>query len=182
MTQCWVGRIWSKSPCLAQGAAMRLLAESYTSRDQVSLIPFYGDKAEVRKTSARFLTLPSIRVLIDTACKHHQHASYVSASLLSMLTHTQQHGTPKPDDTFCDAAVAVTTHLPYTCCRCCCRPASPSAWRGDGWTRCPAAAGRPWRTALPQPSGSACRPSHRCLRYSAATTQRWPRHYCDHVP
>ena len=26
---------------------MRLLAESYTSRDFVSLIPFYGDKAEL---------------------------------------------------------------------------------------------------------------------------------------
>lgn len=31
----------------AKGAALTLLQQSYTSRDQVSVIPFYGDKAEV---------------------------------------------------------------------------------------------------------------------------------------
>lgn len=34
----------SPPPPFVQGAVMRLLAESYTSRDFVSLIPFYGDK------------------------------------------------------------------------------------------------------------------------------------------
>ena len=40
LPSCWLAGV--------QGAVMRLLAESYTSRDFVSLIPFYGDKAEVR--------------------------------------------------------------------------------------------------------------------------------------
>ncbi|KAK9832113.1 hypothetical protein WJX81_008412 [Elliptochloris bilobata] len=31
----------------AKGAALQLLQQSYTSRDQVSVIPFYGDRAEV---------------------------------------------------------------------------------------------------------------------------------------
>ena len=33
--------------CTAQGAALTLLQQSYTSRDQVCVIPFCGDKAEV---------------------------------------------------------------------------------------------------------------------------------------
>ena len=33
--------------CLSQGAALTLLQQSYTSRDQVAVIPFCGEKAEV---------------------------------------------------------------------------------------------------------------------------------------
>lgn len=33
--------------CTTQGAALTLLQQSYTSRDQVCVIPFCGDRAEV---------------------------------------------------------------------------------------------------------------------------------------
>ena len=46
----------------AKGAALTLLQQSYTSRDQVSVIPFYGDKAEVLLPPSKSISMSRRRL------------------------------------------------------------------------------------------------------------------------
>lgn len=54
----WPANAWPQLPrasrfAATQGAALRLLSQSYISRDYVAVLPFHGDRAEVRALTPR---------------------------------------------------------------------------------------------------------------------------------